>query len=220
MKSESIDYITVLLEVSSNPDGLIIQKSLAYLQRFMSGYRNGVSIVGIKPDEGLEIWSDFEAAVHRGTGENGTVYECFYRHNYDDSEAWRDMIAELQKFVVAKNLSLEPDVTKTQVVRIKLFNDIMAGLFMRPFLYLNAPSISYLAQFMNGLLYAIRRHCVDNSIEQRMHEFERWVQRERSVHPLMRWDRVLLINSGFNEEGAFQRFKDSYGAFTNENTTP
>jgi hypothetical protein len=215
-KSASLDYISALLEIMLHPKERVPEKSLSSLQWFMGGYGIGTSISGIELRNDWELWSKFERQVHENTHINGTVYECFYLEGYSDQESWDSMRNALHRFVAEEEIKPIAHWEKSHSTDRRKLDAFLRSAIERPVMILGAISLPRLSRWLDGIFFAIRRHSNDPAIEQMMAHFDQWVHPNASGRPLIRWNRRLLYNSGFNEERAFYNFADAYNSFSKQ----
>jgi hypothetical protein len=211
-----MEYFLTLLELLENPDRWFRTRSLNHLSRFMNGYSSGQHIVGINTKEWGELYLKLEVAVCVAADFNGTPFEYFYQFAYDDDGAWESLRVAMQRFVIDQGVVAHQITEKAGMVNKAIFEDMMSGMLKQPGFNLGSPSISKLVHFLNGVIFAIQRNTDDYSIEQHFADFEKWLNIEKHSPTVMKWDRLFLARSGFNEEYAFCLFCDSYREFLKE----
>jgi hypothetical protein len=214
-------YLETISLLQREPDRWLAQKSVLHIMAFLGGFGCsdvlGTALAPLTPLE--NAFGEFLFKKHGGHDGNYWFELC--KEGYDDAGSfelyfkdWREFYRDSQQPALMK---VEIPKKPCEVVDITRTLDHIKS---RPGMYFFCPSVAYLFSYLKGVQRTCECYTAGARIEPDIQQFEAWLCKRFELKNPCRWDRLLLVENGFDERAAFQQFFDSLDEFKKSGGPP
>lgn len=208
-------YIETIHLLEREPLKWLARRSVLHVGTFLSGFHLIGTLGAVDLDALTPLcngFAKFLEAKHGGYPDYNPQ-AALYERGYDDEEAfsiyfqeWRAFYDEWGRTSCLKNVGAGAG----SVVDISRF---LEQVKPRVGMYFPGPSIQQLYSFVRGLQRSCDCYAPGARIDPNFRDYEKWLSEQAPLKKLCRWDRLLLAESGFNEQAAFTRFFETLEEF-------
>jgi hypothetical protein len=207
-------YLETTSLLEREADHRLAHRSVLHIKAFLDGFACS-DVWGRDADRLSPLINGFSAFLsEKHGGREGNYWFELLKQGYDDADSfelyfkeWRDFCRGWQQpssiaVTISEKAGEVFDVTNT-------LNHIKS----RPGMYFFCPSIGVLFSYLKGVQRACECYPTGARIEPDMQRFEAWLSEKCELKNPCRWDRLLLVENGFDERVAFQRFFERLDEF-------
>ena len=196
--------------LAREPERWLAQKTIVHVKVFFDGYANA-EILGGDIESLIPIINGFSQFLSKKYEDS---WRSLFKHGYNDSEAFGLYFNEWRSFYSQWQQSSSASQMAKRQVRVVDISKTLNHIRSRPGMYFVYPSVSLLFSYLSGLQRSCECYTTGAHIAPDIQQFEAWLCREFSLNKACRWDRLLLVENGFNEQAAFQKFFERLDQFT------
>jgi hypothetical protein len=197
------------------PQKWLAQRSVLHIDAFLSGFHLIATLGGVNLAPLTSLCTGFNQHLDRNYGGymdyNWQV--ALYQSGYDDEEAFSLYFQEWHRFYDEWARTSRPQSLGTGAGSTIALSRFLDQAKPRVGMYFPGPSIQLLYSLIRGLQRARDCYSPGARLEPDLGEYEKWLSEQKPERKICRWDRLLLAESGFNEQAAFTRFFETLEEF-------
>jgi len=209
-------YVQTIDMLEREPQKWLAQRSVLHVDAFLSGFHLIATLGGVNLDPLTPLCNGFIQHLERKYGGymDYNWQAALYESGYDDEDAFFLYFQEWHGFYDEWTLTSSLKTIQTSAGSTVDLSRFLDQVKPRVGMYFPGPSIQQLYSLVRGLHRACDCYTPGARIEPDFRQYEKWLSDQAPLKKLCRWDRLLLAESGFEEQAAFTRFFETLEEFT------
>lgn len=210
-------FLETMHLLEREPQKWLAQRSVLHVDAFLSGFHLIATLGAVNLDPLAPLCTGFTQYLERKYGGymDYNWQTAVYQSGYDDEDAFLLYFKEWHGFYDEWARTSRPQSIRTGVGSAVNLWGFLDQAKPRVGMYFAGPSTQLLYSLIRGLQRACDCYNPGARIEPDFREYETWLSGQAPLRKPCRWDRLLLAESGFNEQAAFTRFFETLKDFTN-----
>jgi len=203
-------YFETIELLAKEPERWLAQKSIVHVKVFLDGFANA-EVLGGDIESLVPLINGFGQFLAKKYEDS---WRSLYKHGYDDSDAFDIYFNEWKSFYSQWQQSSAMSQKVKRQAQVVDISKTLSHIRSHPHVYFVYPSIGFLFSYLKGTQRSCECYTTGVNIAPDIQKFESWLCRKFALNKACRWDRLLLVENGFNEYAAFQNFFERLDEFT------